>query len=69
MITIDNKNITLEVIDKKHINNENNYITNIYQAIIKNENFESVIQKATELEVNNINPILLSLQIISLIKS
>lgn len=58
IITIDNKNITLEVIDKKHISNENNYITNLYQAIIKSENFELVIQKATELGVNNIYPII-----------
>ncbi|MBK2109732.1 16S rRNA (uracil(1498)-N(3))-methyltransferase [Francisella tularensis] len=58
IIAIDNKNITLEVINKKHISNENNYITNLYQAIIKTENFELVIQKATELGVNNIYPII-----------
>ena len=52
----DNKNITLEVIDKKQISDENNHTTSIYQAIIKNENFEFVIQKATELGVNNIYP-------------
>ncbi|MDE4982355.1 RsmE family RNA methyltransferase, partial [Francisella tularensis subsp. holarctica] len=58
IITIDNKNITLEVIDKKHISNENNYITNLYQAIIKSENIELVIQKATKIGVNNIYPII-----------
>ncbi|MDE4942709.1 RsmE family RNA methyltransferase, partial [Francisella tularensis] len=58
IITIDNKNITLEVIDKNHISNENKYITNLYQAIIKSENFELVIQKATKIGVNNIYPII-----------
>lgn len=58
IVDINNNNIILEVIDNKQINNENNYITNIYQAIIKNENFELVIQKSTELGVNNIYPVI-----------
>ncbi|AJI55147.1 RNA methyltransferase, RsmE family protein [Francisella philomiragia] len=58
IIDINNKSILLEVIEKKEIHNENKYIVNIYQAIIKNENFEFIIQKATELGVNNIYPII-----------
>ncbi|MDE5012671.1 16S rRNA methyltransferase, partial [Francisella tularensis subsp. holarctica] len=37
IITIDNKNITLEVIDKKHSSNENNSITSLSPAILKSE--------------------------------
>ncbi|GAB4223569.1 MAG: 16S rRNA (uracil(1498)-N(3))-methyltransferase [Francisella sp.] len=58
IISIDNKTITLEVIETQEVNNENNYVTNLYQALIKNDNFEFVIQKATELGVNNIYPII-----------
>ncbi len=58
IIDINNKNILLDVIEKKEIHNENSYIVSIYQAIIKNENFELIIQKATELGVNNIYPII-----------
>ncbi|QIW09846.1 16S rRNA (uracil(1498)-N(3))-methyltransferase [Francisella sp. LA112445] len=55
---INNKNIELEVISSKEIKNENSYNINLYQSLIKNENFELVIQKATELGVNNIYPII-----------
>ncbi|MED7819253.1 MULTISPECIES: 16S rRNA (uracil(1498)-N(3))-methyltransferase [unclassified Francisella] len=55
---INNKNIDLEVISSKEIKNENSYSINLYQSLIKNENFELVIQKATELGVNNIYPII-----------
>ncbi|WP_150466507.1 16S rRNA (uracil(1498)-N(3))-methyltransferase [Francisella sp. SYW-9] len=55
---INNKNIDLEVISSKEIDNENSYNINLYQSLIKNENFELVIQKATELGVNNIYPII-----------
>ncbi|AIT09041.1 16S rRNA methyltransferase [Candidatus Francisella endociliophora] len=58
IISIDNKAINLEVIDSRIVENENPYTTNLYQSLIKNENFELVIQKATELGVNNIYPII-----------
>ena len=57
IINITNKNISLKVTESKIIKNENNYTINLYQSIIKNENFELVIQKATELGVNNIYPL------------
>lgn len=55
---IDNKKIQLEIVNSKVITNENSYTTNLYQSLIKNENFELVIQKATELGINNIYPII-----------
>lgn len=58
IIAINNKDIAFEVISSKVIDNENNYTINLYQSLIKNENFELVIQKATELGVNNIYPII-----------
>ncbi|ASG67545.1 ribosomal RNA small subunit methyltransferase E [Francisella halioticida] len=58
ILNINNKNIDLEVVSSKEIKNENPYNINLYQSLIKNENFELVIQKATELGVNNIYPII-----------
>ncbi|WP_432772825.1 16S rRNA (uracil(1498)-N(3))-methyltransferase [Francisella salimarina] len=58
IIDITNKNIALQVLEKKEIHNENDYITNIYQAIVKNENFDLIVQKATELGIDNIYPII-----------
>ncbi|QIV94902.1 16S rRNA (uracil(1498)-N(3))-methyltransferase [Allofrancisella frigidaquae] len=55
---VNNKHIELEVISSQLINNENPYTINLFQSIIKNENFELVIQKATELGVNNIFPLI-----------
>ena len=58
ILNINNKSIDLEVISSKEIKNENLYQINLYQSLIKNEIFELVIQKATELGVNNIYPII-----------
>ncbi|API86474.1 16S rRNA (uracil(1498)-N(3))-methyltransferase [Francisella uliginis] len=58
ILNVNNKSIDLEVISSKEIKNENPYQINLYQSLIKNENFELVIQKATELGVNNIYPII-----------
>lgn len=58
ILNINNKNIDLEVLSSKKVENENPYQINLYQSLIKNENFELVIQKATELGVNNIYPII-----------
>lgn len=58
VIEINNKSIELEILSKNIIENENSYSTNLYQSLIKLENFELVIQKATELGVNNIHPII-----------
>jgi 16S rRNA (uracil1498-N3)-methyltransferase len=54
---ITNKKIDLLLIDSIVINNENDYTINLYISLIKMENFELVIQKATELGVDNIFPI------------
>ncbi|MFC4891449.1 16S rRNA (uracil(1498)-N(3))-methyltransferase [Pseudofrancisella aestuarii] len=54
---ISNKHLTINIIDSIKIEKENNYNINLYQSIIKNENFDLVVQKATELGVNNIIPI------------
>ncbi|MED7788591.1 16S rRNA (uracil(1498)-N(3))-methyltransferase [Francisella sp. 19X1-34] len=58
ILNINSKNIELEVTSSKEIKNENAYNINLYQSLIKNENFDLVIQKATELGVNNIYPII-----------
>ena len=58
IINITNKAIELNITDSIMIDNENNYTINLYQSIIKIENFELIIQKATELGVNNIYPII-----------
>ncbi len=58
IISITNKAIELNIINTSKIDNENSYRINLYQSLIKIENFELVIQKATELGVNNIYPII-----------
>jgi 16S rRNA (uracil1498-N3)-methyltransferase len=58
IINITNKAIELNITDSVKIDNENTYTINLYQSLIKIENFELVIQKATELGVNNIYPII-----------
>ncbi|AJC48864.1 16S rRNA (uracil(1498)-N(3))-methyltransferase [Allofrancisella guangzhouensis] len=58
IIVINNKHIELEVVSSQLIDNENPYTINLYQSIIKNENFDLVVQKATELGVNNIFPLI-----------
>ena len=58
IINITNKAIELNIINITKVDNENNYSINLYQSLIKTENFELVIQKATELGVNNIYPII-----------
>ena len=57
IVAITNKAIELNISDKTKIENENTYTINLYQSLIKIENFELVIQKATELGVDNIYPI------------
>jgi 16S rRNA (uracil1498-N3)-methyltransferase len=58
IISITNKAIELNITNSIKIDNENAYTVNFYQSLIKIENFELVIQKATELGVNNIYPII-----------
>lgn len=58
IVAITNKAIELDIIDTTKVDNENPYTINLYQSLIKIENFELVIQKATELGVDNIYPII-----------
>lgn len=58
IIDITNKAIEVKIDSKTKIENENCYTTNLYQSLIKPENFELVIQKSTELGINNIYPII-----------
>ena len=58
IINITNKAIELNITDTTRIDNENSYTINLYQSLIKIENFELVIQKATELGADNIYPII-----------
>lgn len=54
-----NKNtIECKIVDKIIINNENYFNIHLYQSLIKNDNFDLVIQKATEMGVNEITPII-----------
>mgnify|MGYP000035325248 CR=1 FL=1 len=54
---ITNKHILVDVLGYELIEKENDYKINLYQSIIKNENFDLVIQKATEMGINNIIPL------------
>lgn len=55
---ISNKSLVIKVTDSIKVEKENSYNINLYQSIIKNENFDLVVQKATELGVNNIIPLI-----------
>ena len=55
---INNKKILINVISSELKNNETLYNVNLYQSLIKNDNFDLVIQKATELGAKSITPII-----------
>ena len=56
--SINKKEFILEVKEKYINKNESNKDSTLYLAILKRENFELVIQKATELGINRIVPII-----------
>jgi 16S rRNA (uracil1498-N3)-methyltransferase len=58
IIEISNKSIVAKINKYEIMNKENSYIINLFQSIIKNENFDLVIQKATELGINTITPLI-----------
>ena len=55
---ISNKKVLIDVISSELKNNETLYNVNLYQSLIKNDNFDLVIQKATELGAKSITPII-----------
>jgi 16S rRNA (uracil1498-N3)-methyltransferase len=52
--------VLLEVISKKSSENEPPYRVAVYQALVKGDRFDTVIQKATELGANEIVPVITS---------
>ena len=63
---INKKNINVEILFKEKNNNESPININLFQSISSNEKMDMVIQKATELGVNSIQPIFSSRSTIKL---
>ena len=63
---INKKNINIEILFKEKNNNESPININLFQSISSNEKMDMVIQKATELGVNSIQPIFSSRSTIKL---
>jgi len=57
---INKKTINIEILSKEKNNNESPININLFQSISSNEKMDMVIQKATELGVNSIQPIFTS---------
>lgn len=52
--------VTLDVISKKTSENEPPYVATVYQSLVRGERFDTVLQKATELGVKRIVPVITS---------
>ena len=63
---INKKTINVEILSKEKNNNESPININLFQSISSNEKMDMVIQKATELGVNSIQPIFSSRSTIKL---
>ena len=63
---INKKTINVEILSKEKNNNESPISINLFQSISSNEKMDMVIQKATELGVNTIQPIFSSRSTIKL---
>ena len=63
---ISKKTINIEILSKEKNNNESPISINLFQSISSNEKMDMVIQKATELGVSSIQPIITSRSTIKL---
>ena len=63
---INKKTINVEILSKEKNNNESPININLFQSISSNEKMDMVIQKATELGINSIQPIFSSRSTIKL---
>ena len=66
MSDINKKTINVEILSKEKNNNESPININLFQSISSNEKMDMVIQKATELGVSSIQPIITSRSTIKL---
>ncbi len=55
---IDAESVTFEVLEKTFASSEPNVCVTLYQALVKGDKFDSIVQKAVELGVNRIVPVL-----------
>ncbi|NIP29435.1 MAG: RsmE family RNA methyltransferase [Candidatus Dadabacteria bacterium] len=58
IINITTRDLTLEIQDSKKVKRESDLTLNLFQCIPKSSKFELIIQKATELGVTNIIPVI-----------
>lgn len=64
----DSDSYNIEILDKIERNSELNTNIELYQALIRNENFDLVIQKATELGVSQITPTIFKRNVVKIDK-
>lgn len=65
----DGSNYNIEIIEKQDRFNELPIDIELYQALIRNENFDLVLQKATELGVSAVAPTIFSRNVVKIDKS
>lgn len=66
VININKKNIEVLINSKKIINNESNLNVTLLQALTSNDKMDWIIQKTTELGINNIQPIICERSIVKI---
>ena len=67
--TFDGNKYNIEIIEKQDRDNELSIDIELYQALIRNENFDLVLQKATELGVASIAPTIFNRNVVKIDKS
>lgn len=65
----DGNEYTINIIEKQDRDNELSIDIELYQALIRNENFDLVLQKATELGVSSIAPTIFTRNVVKIDKS
>ena len=65
----DGKDYNIEILEKQNRDNELKVRIELYQALIKNDNFDLVLQKATELGASAISPTIFSRNVVKIEKS